>query len=357
MRSCRRWIRRVVPVTPASSAAAVPIRKRRLLSVITPAYNEEMNLPVLYDRLRAVLDQLDLDWEWVVTDDHSSDRTFEVLADIGRHDARVRALRFSRNFGSHAGVSCGLRNAQGDCAVVMAADLQDPPEVLPRLIQAWDNGAQVVWAVRGRREGENAMTVGMAGVFYWLMRSVIGMREIAATGADFFLIDRRVMEAYREFDERNVNLLALLAWMGFRQHTVSYTKEARLHGRSGWTLRKKMKLAVDSITAFSYLPVRVMSWLGITTAIAGFAYAVFIINHALTGRPVEGWSSLMVAVMVIGGIQMLMLGILGEYIWRALDEARRRPRYTIEIATDELADMAVPDAVGRLDRTRSLGSK
>lgn len=321
-----------VSIETAPSPAAVPA-KRSLLSVITPAYNEERNLPVLYERLSNVLDALDVDWEWIVTDDHSADRTFEVLSDLGRRDPRVRALRFSRNFGSHAGVSCGLRNATGDCAVVLAADLQDPPEVIPQLLDAWRSGAQVVWAVRGRREGEKATTVGAAGLFYWIMRAVIGMRELSATGADFFMIDRRVIDAYRDFDERNVNLFALLAWMGFRQDTITYTKDARLYGQSGWTLKKKIKLAVDSITAFSYLPVRVMSWTGVFTAIAGLLYALFIIYNAFAGQPVEGWSSLMVAVMLIGGFQMLMLGVLGEYVWRALDESRRRPRYTIEAET------------------------
>lgn len=320
-----------------STAQAGALQRPRCISIVTPAYNEERNLPVLYDRLRAVLDGLDIDWEWIVIDDHSADRTFDVLAELSRRDARVRALRFSRNFGSHAGVSCGLRDARGDCAAVLAADLQDPPEVIPKLLDEWRAGAQVVWAVREHREGESAATVGMAGLFYWVMRHVIGMREMAATGADFFLVDRRVIDAYRDFDERNVNLFALLAWMGFRQRQVGYTKEARLHGASGWTLKKKLKLAVDSITAFSYLPVRVMSWTGVLTAVAGFVYAVFIIVHALIGEPVEGWSSLMVAVMLIGGLQMLMLGVLGEYIWRALDEARRRPRFTVEAATHEAA--------------------
>jgi glycosyltransferase involved in cell wall biosynthesis len=325
-------------VVEAPHSTGVDVRKRNLLSVITPAYNEEQNLRVLYERLCAVLDSLDMEWEWIVTDDHSSDRTFEVLSELGQRDARVRALRFSRNFGSHAGVSCGLRYSRGSCAVVIAADLQDPPEVIPQLLEAWQSGAQVVWAVRAFREGEDRSTVQLAGLFYWVMRNVIGMRELAATGADFFLADRRVIDTFCGFDERNVNLFALLAWLGFRQRTIAYSKEARLHGESGWTLKKKIKLAVDSITAFSYFPVRVMSWTGIITAIAGFGYALLVIYNALTGERPEGWSSLMVAVMVIGGLQMLMLGILGEYVWRALDEARKRPRYTIEAATHEMID-------------------
>jgi glycosyltransferase involved in cell wall biosynthesis len=309
---------------------------RNLLSVITPAYNEEQNLRVLYERLCAVLGSVQMEWEWIVIDDHSSDRTFEVLSELGRRDARVRALRFSRNFGSHAAVTCGLRHSRGSCAVVIAGDLQDPPEVIPQLLEAWHSGTQVVWAVRALREGESRSTVKLAGLFYWVMRNVVGMRELSATGADFFLVDRRVIDTFREFDERNVNLFALLAWLGFRQRAIAYSKAARLHGESGWSLKKKIKLAVDSITAFSYFPVRVMSWTGMITAIAGFGYALFVIHLAITTEvPVEGWSSLMVAVMVIGGLQMLMLGILGEYLWRALDEARKRPRYTIEAATQD----------------------
>ena len=335
-----------VVTLPDVAGDPVPVAvKPALLSVVTPAYNEELNLPVLYERLAKVLGGIGLDWEWIVADDHSSDRTFDVLTDISRRDNRVRALRFSRNFGSHAGVSCGLRNARGDCAVVLAADLQDPPEVIPQLFQAWQSGAQVVWAVRARREGETAATLRTAGLFYWTMRNVIGMRELPATGADFFLIDRRVIDAYAGFDERNVNLFALLAWMGFRQETIMYTKEARLYGRSGWTFAKKVKVAVDSITSFSYLPVRVMSWLGVFTAIAGFLYALLVIYLALTGYRVAQWSSLMVAVMIIGGFQMLMLGILGEYIWRALDEARRRPRYTIEATTNDAIGAATANTV------------
>ena len=313
---------------------------RRLLSVVTPAYNEEQNLPALYRRLCTVLDPLGVDWEWLVIDDHSGDATFVVLSKISAKDARVHGVRFSRNFGSHAALSCALSLAAGGAAVIIAADLQDPPEVIPNLIERWNKGAHVVWATREQREGEKASTIGLARLYYAIMRNVVGIGEIAEMGADFCLIDRKVIDAYLKFSERNVSLFALIAWMGFRQETIGYTKEARLHGSSGWTVAKKVKLAIDSIAAFSFLPVRVMSWLGVFTAFAGFAYAAFIIYNAFAGNPVEGWSSLMVAVMIVGGLQMLMLGILGEYLWRALDEARRRPRYTIEATTSDGAAAA-----------------
>jgi dolichol-phosphate mannosyltransferase len=315
------------------------------LSVVTPAHNEAENLPLLYERLVAALGD-ELPWEWIVIDDHSSDDTFGVLTSLARKDTRVRAVRFARNFGSHTALTCGLHQARGRCAGVLAADLQDPPEVLPELVARWKEGFQVVWAVRARREGEKATTVGFARLYYFLMRRVVGMRDMPATGADFFLVDRRVLDQFRQFAESNTSVLALLTWMGFRQTTISYTKQARVFGTSSWNLEKKLKLVVDSITSFTYLPVRLMSYVGFSVAVLGFAYAAFVIATALLGNPVQGWASLMVVVLVIGGVQMLMMGVLGEYVWRTLDESRRRPRYLIEASTEErhTAESAPPPA-------------
>lgn len=304
------------------------------LSVVTPAYNEARNLPVLYERLRQVLDGAGVDWEWVVVDDHSRDETFAVVAEIARRDPRVRGLRLARNSGSHKAITCGLHHAGGNAAVVLAADLQDPPETLPTLLAAWREGAQVVWAVRAHR-AESAGRVGFARLYYFLMRRLVGIKEMPATGADFFLLDRRVVEALRQFRESNVSLMALITWMGFRQTAVPYDKQARLYGQSGWSLGKKLKLVVDSVTSFSYLPIRLMSATGFIVAILGFLYAIVVTINALAGRPPQGWASLMVAVLVLGGLQMLMMGVLGEYLWRALDEARRRPPYLIEAMTGE----------------------
>jgi len=308
---------------------------RPFLSVVTPAYNEAENLPQLHSQLCATLDSMALDWEWIIVDDHSSDQTFAVISWLADQDSRIRGIRFARNFGAHQAITCGIRHAQGNSAVVLAADLQDPPETLPDLVDKWKAGAQVVWAVRAQREGEKASTVGFAKAYYWLMRKVVGIKEMPATGADFFLIDRRVMDALGQFDEGNTSLLALVTWMGFRQTHITYDKQARLHGESGWSLEKKLKLVVDSVTSFTYLPIRLMSYLGIVVAVLGFVYAGFVILNALAGRPIEGWSSLMVIVLLIGGFQMVMMGVLGEYLWRALDEARRRPRYIIEAALGE----------------------
>ena len=306
------------------------IVKRPLISVITPAFNERENLPLLYERLAAALNPMPADWEWVVIDDHSSDGTFAVLAELCKRDPRVRAFRFSRNSGSHLAAICGLRETAGDCAVMMAADLQDPPETIPLLFEHWRQSAQVVWAVRAVRHGERASTIWFSRLYYWMMRRMVKLESMPATGADFFLLDRAVIDAICQFEEQNISIHSLLIWMGFRQHSITYDKQARAHGASKWTLEKKLKLVVDSVTSFTYLPIRYMSYAGFVVALMGFLYAGLTILNAINGHPVQGWTSLIVVVLVLGGVQMLMLGILGEYLWRALDESRRRPRYLIE---------------------------
>lgn len=311
-----------------------PIR-RPFLTIVTPAYNEAENLPVLYQRLRGVLDSTDTDWEWIVVDDHSSDETPAVLTHLAEQDGRLRGFRFSRNFGSHTAITCGLNHALGGCAIVMAADLQDPPEKIPHLLAQWQHGAQVVWAVRAQREGESAIHLGFARLYYALMRRTGALRDLPPAGADFFLIDRRVIDAFNQFHESHVSILALITWMGFRQAVISYNKQARLHGRSGWSLERKLKLVVDSITSFTYFPIRLMSYVGFTTALLGFLYAGLVVFDALRGFPPQGWASLMVVMLILGGVQMVMLGVLGEYLWRALDEGRRRPRYIIEATIGE----------------------
>ena len=321
-----------------SNRQDVRANTRTLLSIVTPAYNEAENLPLFYERLSNALKLSGVDWEWIVIDDHSADDTFATVADIAVRDARVHAIRLAKNSGSHMATVCGLDHARGHCAASMATDLQDPPEVLPALLKKWFGGAQVVWAVRRRREGVKASAIGVSRLYYMLMRHLVGLKKMPPTGADIFLLDRQVLDAFLEFKESNVSVLALLSWMGFRQETISYDKQARSHGRSGWTLKKKLKLLVDSITSFTFFPIRVMSYVGFLFAFAGFVYAGLIIENYFAGNPAEGWSSIMVVVLVIGGMQMLMMGVLGEYLWRALDESRRRPRYLIESATDSQSD-------------------
>jgi dolichol-phosphate mannosyltransferase len=310
------------------------------ISVVTPAYNESANLPVLYERLAQVLESMGASWQWIVVDDHSRDGTFDAIRKLAAADGRVHGLRLARNSGSHLAITCGLKAATGQCAVVLAADLQDPPEIIPALVDKWRAGAQVVWAVRARREGVTTRTVLLARLYYWLMRHVVGMREMPSTGADFFLADRRVIDALRRFREANVSILALITWMGFRQDRVDYLKQARLHGVSGWNLDKTLKLVADSVTSFSAFPIRAISYSGAALLLVGLLSLLVIVFRFLFAEPVVGWVMTLAVVLLVGGLQILLMGVLGEYIWRALDEARQRPRFLIEEATPGIEELA-----------------
>lgn len=303
----------------------------QVFSVVVAAYNEEGNLPLLYKRLNA------LDWagmglapEFVFVDDHSGDRTPEILASMAASDPRVKVLRFSKNFGSHKAFTAGLEACSGSAAVILAADLQDPPESIPDLVEKWRTGPKVVWAVRGKREGESALTKALARIYYALMRRFSDVPP-PVQGADFLLVDRCVLDELRNAPEKHTSLLSLIQWMGFDQAEVTYTKAARHSGRSNWTLRKKIKLAVDSFVSFSYAPVRLASSCGALFAVSGFVYAAIIAVRAVAwGSPVQGWASMMCVLLIVSGVQLLMLGILGEYLWRTFDETRGRPRYIVE---------------------------
>lgn len=315
-----------------------------LISIVSPAYNEAQNLPALYSRLAAVLAGTPWEWEWVIVDDHSPDDTFEAVTRLADADGRVKGLRLARNAGSHAAIVCGVEHAAGDCCIVLASDLQDPPELIPALVGQWREGFEVVWATRRQADGNE---IGLfSRIYYALMRSVVGIREMPAQGADFFLMDRKVADALARFGERNTSIFALLIWMGYRQTSVPYEKQRRLHGRSGWSFGKKVKLLVDSVVSFSYAPIRLLTITGFVIALTGFLYAIFLIGNAILGKPPEGWSSLMIVVLVVGGVQMLMMGVLGEYLWRALDEIRGRPRYLVQETT---GNVATNDAAERRD--------
>lgn len=304
-----------------------------MISIITPAYNESENLPVLYERIRTVLDNDALDFEWIIIDDHSNDGTYETVAAIKAEDSRVRAFRFSKNFGSHQAIRCGLDQCQGDAAIILAADLQDPPETIPQLLSKMEEGGDIVWAVRKKRDGVQKRSVMLSNAFYRIMRKTTRL-QIPPSGADFFLLRRNVIDVINQCRENNVNILFLISWVGFRQNQIFYTKESRLHGESGWTLRKKVKLAMDSMVSFSSVPLRIMSTLGVATSLVGFLYALYVVINNILGAPLTGWSSLMVAILLSSGVLMIMSGMLGEYIWRIFDQSKGRPGFIIEHQTD-----------------------
>lgn len=304
-----------------------------MISILTPAFNESTNLEALYRRLAAAMSAHGLEWEWVIVDDHSSDDTFSVIQQLATADARVRGLRLARNCGSHIAIMCALHHITGDAAALLAADLQDPPEFLAQMIERWRAGAQVVWAVRRRRSGDRSHK-GFAAIYYWVMRELVGMKEIPANGADFFLVDRVVVDAFRQSRERNTSVFALITWFGFRQDQIEYDKQPRASGRSGWTLARKIKLVIDSVTSFSDFPLRWCLYAGLSLLLSGAA--VGLAGLLLLPSLVAGLILLLAFMLGLSGLQLSALAIVGQYVYRALDEARGRPTYVIEAVAGRL---------------------
>jgi dolichol-phosphate mannosyltransferase len=301
---------------------------QKVLSVVVPLLNEGPNLEALHARLAQTAGTLGRQVEWVFVDDGSTDDSYAKLCELRAKDPRVHVVRLSRNFGSHGACLAGFTQARGDHAVILSADLQDPPELLVELLAAADRGHDVVWARREDRD-DPMLTVLFASFYNRLMRR-IAMPNWPLEGFDFVMVSRRVLEVIRSRRERNTSLFGQILWAGFPQTSIGYRRAARRSGRSKWTFGKKLKLAIDSFVSFSYVPIRLISLMGLLFALLGASYAAFVIAHRLkNGVPVEGWTSLMVAVLVLGGVQLLMLGVIGEYLWRALDEARGRPPFVI----------------------------
>jgi dolichol-phosphate mannosyltransferase len=303
-----------------------------MLSIVTPAFNEASNLDAMRDRLTPALTAAVGDeWEWVIVDDHSTDATFDVVDRLSQQDGRIRGIRLSRNSGSHVAITCGLHHARGDAAVMLAGDLQDPPELLPSLLEQWRGGAQVVWAMRREQPGE-AAHAGFAALYYWVMRNVAGLKTMPARGADVFLVDRAVIAALRQFPERAVSVFALITWLGFRQAFVEYDKQPRASGRSGWTRAKKIRLVVDSVTAFTEAPIRACAVAGLALLALGALLVALGFVRWVTSD--HGELMILVGAMAgLSGLQLVALAVVGEYVWRALEESRRRPAYLIEAAT------------------------
>ena len=350
------------PATRKNIGEAENVADHRTISILIPLFNEALNLPVLVERLEAVIEPLGesgYKFEVLFIDDHSTDETPRLIERILAQKQWSSLLRLSRNCGSYNALAAGLKYCTGACAIPMAADLQDPPEVIPELVANWRKGYDVVWAVRAERRGESWSTKLLARVFYWLMRR-LAMPEIPASGADFLLMDRKVIDAYNAIPERNSSFLAMIVWIGFRQTSIEYVKQARHAGESKWTLSKKLKLFVDSMVSFSYLPIRLTSCLGFVMALSGFAYALVVVVCRLYGWVLAGtgFAALMTVLLVGQGTILLTLGVLGEYLWRTFDEARGRPRYVVEeyVVSDKLAHPPHADEPVHVENSTPLNS-
>jgi len=302
------------------------------LSVVVPVYYNEGTLEALYERLCAMHERLAdrAELEIVLVDDGSGDRSRGILEGLaGRDPERVRTVLLSRNFGSFNAILAGLSYATGDCIAIISADLQDPPEMIPTMYERWEAGDRTVMAVREKRE-DPLFTRMFSSVSYVILRR-LAIPNFPKGGFDFVLIDRRVRDIIVGMGERNTFLMGLIAWVGFSQSQLYYTRRSREDGESRWTFWKKFKYLVDSILAFSYAPMRFMSAIGFILAFLGLFYALFLIIQRLTFHvAVPGWTALMVVVLVLFGFQFVAMGVTGEYIWRTLDEVRRRPAYIVD---------------------------
>jgi glycosyltransferase involved in cell wall biosynthesis len=320
-------------------------RDQFLLSIVVAAYNEEQSLRLLIPALRVALDAQAFQYELLLVDDGSSDQTGAVAKEFAASDPRIRYLRFSRNFGQQAAITAGLDAARGDAVVVMDADLQDPPDLLPEMVRLHLQGYEVVSAQRSKRDGESSMKLITAKIFYGLMRRLVDERMTTEVG-DFRLYGPRAVTALRSMREQHRFLRGMAAWTGFREVILPFARPARAAGESKFGMWKMLRFAWTGISSFSALPLRASLLLGLTTACAGFLYLAYTVYAALVlHTTVRGWASLIAVQVIFSGVTLVALGVLGEYVARIYEESKGRPLYLVEESVNvEEADARAPKA-------------
>jgi dolichol-phosphate mannosyltransferase len=304
--------------------------QRRLVSVVTACFNEQANVGTLYRHVRDVLEAHAIPFELIFVDDGSRDHTFATLCRIREQDQRVRIVRLVRNFGHQAALTAGLRVARGVAVITMDADLQHPPEVIPELIEAWQDGFDIVYGIRDSSADGGAFKGLTSRLFYWLIRRISDI-DLPTNAADFRLTSRAVVDVINGLPERSRLLRGLVHWTGYPFTTVAYREAKRQAGSSKYSLRRMLGLCIDSITAFSTLPLRLSTIVGIISATVAAIYAIgaIIVRLFVPSIAVEGWASVLVSVLFLGGTQLLALGLIGEYIGRIFEEAKQRPLYLV----------------------------
>lgn len=312
---------------------------RPTLSLVIPCFNEEEVVPELDRRLRLLLDTLGETWEVVFIDDGSKDKTLAMLEELARSEPRYRILSFSRNFGHQFAITAGVDHARGEAVVVMDADLQDPPEVVRDMIAKWRDGYDVVYGVRTKREGESLFKRVTAAMFYRTMRAMVGM-DIPLDTGDFRLMGRKVVLALRALKEVHRFVRGMVVWVGFKQTAVYYSRAGRFAGETKYPLRKMLKFALDGITSFSIIPLRISSFLGVVAGLGAVglsAWAIYV--RFFVKGVVQGWTSTMILVALVSSAQLMMIGVLGEYVGRIYEQVKQRPPYllgkTINLEPDD----------------------
>lgn len=304
-------------------------------SIIAPIYNEKENLPELQRRVTEVLDSTNEPWELILVDDGSTDGSTDIIRELAKQDERVRPIIFARNFGHQIAITAGWDYARGDAVVIIDADLQDPPELILEMAKKWKEGNEVVYAVRAEREGESWFKLMTASLFYRIIYRITDVKIPLDTG-DFRLMDRKVINVLKQMRERHRFPRGMSAWVGFKQVGVEYKRAARKAGETKYPFRKMFRLAINAVTGFSYFPLQVATYFGFASA--GFAILVIpiVIYLRITGsQAFFGQASTLIAVLFLGGVQLISLGVLGEYIGRLYDEAKGRPLYIVREAPED----------------------
>jgi len=324
-----------------------------VLSLVLPIYNEEAIIPELDRRLRAFLAEVGSgvgdSWEVIFVDDGSKDRSPTLLKQLATAEPRYKVLSLSRNFGHQMAITAGLDRAEGQAVVVMDADLQDPPEVVGQMVARWREGFDVVFGVRSRRHGESAFKRLTAAVFYRLLRGMLGSASIPADAGDFRLMSRPVVLTLRALREHHRFVRGLVWWVGFRQTSVAYERPARFAGETKYPVRKMLRFAIDGITSFSTVPLRMATWLGLLAGLVAVAGVGWALYSKFFGGVVRGWTTIMILVGLGSSAQLLMTGILGEYVGRIYEEVKRRPLYIVQ---DEINLPERPPPGGSADSLR-----
>lgn len=299
------------------------------ISVVIPLYNEEAVIEQTYQRLKNVMEQLALDYELLFVNDGSKDRTLAIVQALSFADAHVKCLAFSRNFGHQVAITAGTDYANGDAVIIIDADLQDPPELIPEMVHKWQEGYDVVYAQRSKRDGETLFKKWSAKMFYRKLHKLTDV-EIPVDTGDFRLMDRKVYTELKKLNEKNPFVRGLVSWLGFKQIAVAYERDARAAGETKYPLKKMLKLSIDGITSFSHQPLKLASYAGVVLSGAGFIYMLIVLFQALfTSTTVSGWSSMIVIQLLFSGFLLVILGMIGEYIGRIYDEVKDRPLYIV----------------------------
>jgi len=308
----------------------VTMTDTKLISVAVPVFNESEVIGAFYDRATEALGVIPgFEYELIFVNDGSRDDSQEQLAELARKDSHVKVVKFSRNFGHQIAISAGIDLARGDCVVVIDADLQDPPEVIAEMTDRWREGYDVVYGVRRSRKGESRLKLLTAALYYRLLRGLVKI-EIPVDVGDFRLMSRRAADELRKLREKDRFVRGLVSWIGFRQIGVEYERDSRYAGETKYPYRKMLQFALDGVTSFSTLPLKLATWLGYAASLFAFVYLAYVFGQRFFGFTVQGWATTMVGMLFLGGVQLICLGIIGEYLGRIFNEIKPRPMYVIE---------------------------